>query len=62
MLLAMLTTFFPFSILGVLVLMGILFIAYGLYGAGRVLQGNDFRYALIGRRLEQYMSREGPTA
>jgi len=62
MLLAMLTTFFPFSILGVLVLMGILFIAYGLYGAGRVLQGNDFRYALIGRRLEQCMSREGPTA
>jgi len=62
MLLAMLTTFFPFCIMGVLVLMGILFIAYGLYGAVRVLQGEDFRYALIGRRLEQYMSREEPTA
>ena len=32
-----------------------------MYGAARVLQGEDFRYALIGRRLEQYMSREGPT-
>lgn len=61
MLLAMLTTFFPFCIMGAIVLVGILFVAYGLYGAARVLQGEDFRYVLIGHRLEQYMSREGPT-
>ena len=61
MLLAMLTTFFPFCVMGVFTLVGVLFIVYSLYGAARVLQGDDFRYALIGRRLEQYMSREGPT-
>jgi len=28
----------------------------------RVLQGHDFRYAIIGRRLEQYLEREVPVA
>jgi hypothetical protein len=31
-------------------------VCYGLYGAVRVLQGHDFRYAIIGSRLEQYLS------
>jgi len=52
--------FFPFCIMGLFILAMVLFIVYGMYGAARVLQGEDFRYALIGRRLEQYMNREGP--
>ncbi|HEY73922.1 MAG TPA: DUF4870 domain-containing protein [Thermoflexia bacterium] len=60
MLAAMLTTFFPFCVMGIFILVGIAFVGYGLYGAARVLQGHDFRYALIGCRLEQYMNREKP--
>lgn len=60
MILAMLTTFFPFCVMGLFILAGALFIVYGMYGAARVLQGEDFRYALIGRWLEQYMNQEGP--
>jgi len=60
MLMATLTTFFPFCIMGILSLVWVAFVAYSLYGAARVLQGYDFRYALIGRRLEQYLNREGP--
>jgi len=58
MLAVMLTTFFPFCIMGAFVLAGILFVGYSLYGATQVLQGHDFRYAVIGRRLEQYLNRE----
>jgi uncharacterized Tic20 family protein len=59
-LLGMLPTFFPFCIFGLIILVGLVFVLYGLYGAVRVLQGDDFRYAIIGRRLEQYLSREKP--
>ncbi len=34
------------------------FILYGLYGAVRVLPGNDFRYVLIGPWLERYLNKE----
>ena len=54
------TTFFPFCIMGLFVLIGFAFVLYGLYGAVRVLQGQHFRYAVIGRRLEEYLSREEP--
>ncbi len=57
MLLTMLTAFFPFCVMGILTLVGIVFIGYGLYGAARVLQGHNFRYAVIGRWLEQYLNR-----
>jgi uncharacterized Tic20 family protein len=56
--LAMLTSFFPFCILGLLVLLGFVYILYALYGAAQVLQGRDFRYVIIGRRLERYLSQE----
>ncbi|MCJ7620844.1 MAG: DUF4870 domain-containing protein [Anaerolineae bacterium] len=36
------------------------YIAYGLYGAVANLQGKDFRYAIIGPRLERYL--EGTSA
>lgn len=51
--------FFPFCLIGILALAGLALVLYGLYGAARVLQGHDFRYALIGRWLERYMSQEG---
>ena len=58
MLLTMVTTFFPFCVMGLFVLVGIAFVVYGLYGAMRVLQGQDFRYAIVGRWLERYLNRE----
>ncbi len=61
-LLSMIATFFPFCLIGILALIGLVFVLYGLYGAVRVLQGDDFRYAVIGRRVEQYLSREEPPA
>lgn len=57
-LIALATTFFPFCILGLFVLIGFAFVLYGLYGAVRVLQGHHFRYAVVGRRLEEYLNRE----
>jgi len=36
------------------------YIGYGLYGAVATLQGKDFRYALLGSRLERYL--EGTAA
>jgi uncharacterized Tic20 family protein len=58
MLITFITTFFPFCVMGIFVLIGATFVIYGLYGAVRVLQGHDFRYAIIGPRLEAYLSRE----
>lgn len=59
--LAMMINFFPFCIIGIFILVGLAFVLYGLYGAVRVLQGQDFRYAIIGSRLERYLS-QGQTA
>ena len=59
-LLGLIPAFSPFCILGLFILVGLAFFLYGLYGAVRVLQGQDFRYAIIGRRLEQYLGREEP--
>jgi uncharacterized Tic20 family protein len=48
----------PFCLLGILGLAMLALIAYGLYGAVRVLQGHDFRYAIIGRWLERYLAQQ----
>jgi uncharacterized Tic20 family protein len=61
MLITITTTFFPFCIMGIFLLIGAMFVGYGLYGAARVLQGHDFRYAIIGARLERYLNQERPT-
>ena len=61
-LLAIIISAFPFCIMGILGLVGLAYVLYGLYGAVRVLQGHDFRYVIIGRRLEQYLDREVPVA
>ena len=58
MLVTFITTFFPFCVMGIFVLIGAAFVLYGLYGAVRVLQGDDFRYAIIGPRLERYLAQE----
>ena len=55
---AALTTFSPLCVMGLLAVAWFAYVLYGLYGAVQVLQGHDFRYALIGRRLEHYLSRE----
>lgn len=58
MLVTFLTSFFPFCVMGIFLLIGAAFVLYGLYGAVRVLQGHNFRYAVIGQRLEEYLSQE----
>ena len=46
----------PFAILGASLLGWFLFVVYGLVAAAATLQGKDFRYAIIGRRLEAYLA------
>ena len=44
-----------FGILFLLMLAWLAYVGYGLFGAVSVLQGTDFRYAFLGRRLESYL-------
>jgi uncharacterized Tic20 family protein len=48
--------FFPFLIMAILMVGGLIYVVYGLIGAFMVLSGRDFRYILIGRWLERYLS------
>jgi uncharacterized Tic20 family protein len=48
----------PFCIMGLAFLVWLAYVVYAVYAAVRVIQGQDFRYALIGRWLERYMARE----
>jgi uncharacterized Tic20 family protein len=50
--------FFPFLVLGLVLVGGIAFVVYGVVGAVLVLQGKDFRYLLIGSWLEGYLQRK----
>ena len=54
----MLSFFIPFLVMGSVMLLSLALVVYGLYGAVRVLQGHDFRYAIVGRKLEEYLNRE----
>lgn len=47
----------PFTVMGLLFLGVIGYIIYGLVAAVMVVQGKDFRYMLIGNRLERYLQR-----
>ena len=51
----MLTFFLPFAIFGAMFLGVILYIIYGIIAAVMVVQGKDFRYFIIGTRLERYL-------
>jgi len=53
-----LTSFLPFCLMSIFLLVAAVCVCYGLYGAVRVLQGDDFRYAIIGPRLEQYLNQQ----
>jgi uncharacterized Tic20 family protein len=44
-----------FGILFLIMLAWLAYVGYGLFGAVSVLQGRDFRYALLGPRLERYL-------
>jgi uncharacterized Tic20 family protein len=46
---------FPFIIIGLIFIGGFVFVIYGIVGAVMTFQGKPFRYALIGRRVEQFM-------
>ncbi|HDQ73684.1 MAG TPA: DUF4870 domain-containing protein [Chloroflexi bacterium] len=56
--LSLLISTIPFCIMGLVMLLGFAFVIYGFYGAARVLQGEDFRYAIVGSRLEAYLNKE----
>lgn len=47
--------FIPFLVIGILFLGYFIMMVYGVEGAVRVLQGRDFRYILLGERLERYI-------
>ncbi len=48
----------PFIVFGLISVGGIAFVLYGLVGAVQVLRGKEFRYVIIGTRLERYLQRE----
>ena len=50
----------PFIIFGLIFLGGMAFIVYGLIGAVMTLRGKEFRYAIIGPRVERYL-KQGQT-
>jgi uncharacterized Tic20 family protein len=47
-----------FGVLFLLMLAWLAYVGYGLFAAVSVLQGNDFRYAFLGPRLENYLEQE----
>lgn len=55
---ALLGVFSPFIIMGLLMLFGAVYILYGIYASIRVFQGKDFRYVIIGRKLEKYLAKD----
>jgi len=48
----------PFLMMGLMFLFWFLFIVYGFFGALMTLQGKDFRYVIIGNKLEKYLKAE----
>ena len=46
---------FPFVIMALGLVGWIACVVYGLAGAAATLQGKDFKYAIIGRKLESYL-------
>jgi uncharacterized Tic20 family protein len=55
LLLSALPTFIPFLLFGVFVLVALFLVVYGVIGAVAVFQGKDFRYVVIGKRIEAYL-------
>lgn len=57
--LAFIPMFFPFLVMGVLFVFGFVLIAYGIVGAVQAFQGKPFRYLLVGKWVERYLSGRG---
>jgi uncharacterized Tic20 family protein len=49
---------FILIVMGALVIGNIIYVIYGLVGAVMVLQGKEFRYIVIGKRLERYLQKK----
>jgi uncharacterized Tic20 family protein len=49
--------FVPFLVMGALMLAMLAFVLYGLVAAAMVLQGEDFRYFIIGDQLKRYLAK-----
>jgi uncharacterized Tic20 family protein len=47
----------PFIVFGIIFIGGAIFILYGLIGAILTFQGKDFRYFILGDRLEKYLQK-----
>lgn len=54
-LLVVMTSFFPLIVFGVILLVGFVFIIYGVVGAVNAFQGKPFRYIILGKRIESYL-------
>jgi uncharacterized protein len=52
----------PFLVIGLVFLIEFILMVYGVEGAVRVLQGRDFRYALLGERLKHYLEEKNHLA
>lgn len=50
--------FLPFGVMGMVALGALLFIAVGLFGAVRALQGHPFQYPLVGGFMNRYLAQE----
>ncbi len=48
-------SFIPFIIVGVLIILGFAYIAYGLAGMVRAYQGNPFRYIIIAKWVDRFL-------
>lgn len=52
------TFMLPFAAMGLILLMSLAFIVYGIVGAVMTAQGKDFRYVLIGNRVERFLQQD----
>ncbi len=52
--------FLPFVVMGILILLMLAFVIYGVVAAVLTFQGRDFHYALVGRWVERYQQKTTP--
>ncbi len=57
---ASLLFFLPFVVMGILILLMLGFVIYGVVAAVLTFQGHDFHYALVGRWVERYQQKTTP--
>jgi uncharacterized Tic20 family protein len=50
-----LTFMLPFAVFGLMMLIGLVFIIYGIVAAVLTAQGKDFQYIVIGNRVKQFL-------